>query len=178
MKCARKAAAVILIALLALPLLGQSERESIPGKAAGCLAGAEMQSGDRQQFHAMRIIKDPGTRQCWLLESGFDRPATPARLVLLPSETSCAGPDTKGQDGHLHGYFRNQSIPVIRAGDTLILSEHTSVSDIQLEAIALSAAAIGEALTVRLKIGGRPLHAIATAADQASLPAGAWETRP
>jgi hypothetical protein len=78
---------------------------------------------------------------------------------------------------HLQVKLQKLPIPVIHAGDTVILTEHTSVADAELEATALSAAGVGEALTVRLKIGGR-LGAIATAPGRASILAGAWEMRP
>ena len=60
-------------------------------------------------------------------------------------------------------------MPVIHAGDYLIVSEHTRVFDADLEATALKTAAIGDSLTVRLKFGGRTLSVVATAPGRASL---------
>ncbi len=64
------------------------------------------------------------------------------------------------------------SLPVIRPGDSVILSEDSPVSHALLEAIALQSAATGQVLTVRLKLGGHLLRAIATAPGCALLAEG------
>jgi hypothetical protein len=167
----------ILIAFLALSCVAQPERSSAP-KATGCPTNRDPQHADRLQIHAIRTIEDFATHRRWLLEKDVNRPAGPASLVPLPPDESCAFPKTEPGAAPLHVKFPGPPIPVIRAGDALIVSEHTSVSDTQLEAIALSAAGVGEAMTIRLKIGGGPLHAIAIAPSRASLLAQPWESHP
>ena len=71
--------------------------------------------------------------------------------------------------------YAERPIPVIHAGDKLILSEHTSAIDADLEAVALTSAAIGKGLTVRLKFGSRTVSAIATAPGRASFAEGRTE---
>jgi flagella basal body P-ring formation protein FlgA len=60
-------------------------------------------------------------------------------------------------------------VPVIGAGDRLILEEHSAVVDARLEAVALGPAAVGSALRVRLVIGGRVVRARALAAGHVAL---------
>jgi flagella basal body P-ring formation protein FlgA len=70
-----------------------------------------------------------------------------------------------------------ESRPVIRAGESLIVEEHTSLVDARLEAVALGSALAGSAITVRLKIGGRVVRAVALAPGRAELQPQA-EARP
>jgi hypothetical protein len=51
--------------------------------------------------------------------------------------------------------------PVIKAGDHVILEQHTAALDSQLAAIALGPARVGAHFDVRLTVGGKRLHAIA-----------------
>jgi flagella basal body P-ring formation protein FlgA len=69
-----------------------------------------------------------------------------------------------------------RSVPLIHAGDRLVVSEETAVSEGRFEATALTTAAVGEMLTVRLKFGGI-LHARATASGHASLVLAESEAR-
>lgn len=63
--------------------------------------------------------------------------------------------------------------PVIHAGEAVQVEEHSAVVDANLQAVALSSAAPGGILRVRLRIGGRVLRARAVAAGRATLePAG------
>jgi hypothetical protein len=50
---------------------------------------------------------------------------------------------------------------IIRAGDRLIVQEHTSFVDLELEGVALASAARGSALNVRLGVGGKTVRAMA-----------------
>jgi flagella basal body P-ring formation protein FlgA len=60
-------------------------------------------------------------------------------------------------------------LPVIRAGDRLIVEEHTARVDVVLEARALNPAAAGSAFDVRLAIGGNRVRAIALGPGRAAL---------
>ncbi len=60
-------------------------------------------------------------------------------------------------------------LSVIRAGDRLIVEEHTARVDAVLEARALTPAALGDAFDVRLTIGGNRVRAIAMGPGRAAL---------
>jgi hypothetical protein len=59
--------------------------------------------------------------------------------------------------------------PVLRAGDRVVVEEHTAVADAHLEAVALGPAGAGTTFAVRLKIGGRIVHAVALGPGRAAL---------
>jgi hypothetical protein len=59
--------------------------------------------------------------------------------------------------------------PVIRAGDRLIVEEHTALVDAVLEARALTPAAPGSAFDARLTVGGRVVRAVALGPGRAAL---------
>ena len=67
----------------------------------------------------------------------------------------------------------NAAKPVIHAGESVQVEEHSPVLDASLQAVALSSAASGGVLRVRLRIGGRVLRARAIAAGRVAMePAG------
>jgi hypothetical protein len=43
---------------------------------------------------------------------------------------------------------------VIRAGDRIVIEEHTAMADVHVEAVALGPAAIGKRFQARIKAGG------------------------
>lgn len=137
-------------------------------------------TGDRSRiatsYRAIRSFEDPGTHQHWLLLRNLSRPAAPAVLVERSLDSSCAGSSLEKSDQRsLSG--QRYSLPVIQAGDYIVVSEHTRITDAELEATALNPAAIGESLSVRLKFGGRAVNAIATAPGRATLSEAGNEVR-
>ena len=56
---------------------------------------------------------------------------------------------------------------MIRAGDALLVEEHTAVVDARLEAVALESAAKGARFKARLKIGGKVVRAVAISPGRA-----------
>jgi hypothetical protein len=114
----------------------------------------------------VREIDDPHTGKRWLLMRGDNLPGGPGRLVLAAGEHNAAagGLELLAKQAH-----EAQPLPVIRAGDPLIVEEHTAVADAQLQARALNPAALGSALNVRLAIGGRVVHAVALGPGRAAL---------
>ena len=68
-------------------------------------------------------------------------------------------------------------LPVIRAGDRLIVEEHTAVVEARLEAVALGPAASGSPFQVRLTIGGKVVRAVALGPGRAAF-AAETEARP
>jgi hypothetical protein len=145
--------------------------------------------------NVMREIDDPHTGEHWLLLRDPSHPGGPGRLVpaadsrsanSLPanSHRDSAPKEKLAKDESLDlrekpaaqpverklevpGSSRLQ--PVLRAGDSLIVEEHTAILDAQWEAVALNPAAAGSVLQVRLKIGGKIVIAIATGPGRAEL---------
>jgi hypothetical protein len=129
--------------------------------SSGGLTGAPQSASGE----VVREIDDPHTGARWLLMRSPEHPGGPGRLVLV-AQVRNSGPN-RGQAGAGLGPEPLVLLPVIRAGDRLIVEENTAVVDARLEAIALGTAAIGSALDVRLKIGGKVLRAVALAAGRA-----------
>ena len=162
---------LVLIAVMALPALGQQGRRETAAQGADCHS---LESSVDAGFRATRVIVDPGTHQGWLLERNVSRPASPARLVPVSCDFSCRFRESG------HGSALNQEqtqLPIVHAGDALILVERTRVSEARLEATALSSGSPGEAIKVRLKIGGHTLLAIPTAPGRAMLLTAEGEVR-
>lgn len=165
----RNIACMLLIALMALPVCGQQKRHEAAAQGADCNRLQDLESSADADYRATRVILDAGTHQRWLLERNVSRPAFPARLIPVSGELSCARFGFEESGHRSTSNPKRPLLPVIRAGDSLILVEHTRVSDARFEGIALSTGAAGEAIQVRLKIGGRTLIAIPTAPGRAML---------
>jgi hypothetical protein len=131
---------------------------------SGGLAWDEAQN--TAQEDVVREIDDPHTGDRWLLVRNDQTPGGPGRLVLVAAHRSASGSAAHplaGQPGEA------QIFPVIRAGDTLIVEEHTARVDAVLEARALNLALAGSMLDVRLKMGGNVVRAIAVGPGRAAL---------
>jgi hypothetical protein len=118
------------------------------------------------QGEVVREIDDPHTGDRWLLVRNDQVPGGPGRLVLIAAHRHPSGGAilrTAGPAGDV------EILPVIRAGDRLIVEEHTARVDAVLEALALNPAAPGSALDVRLAIGGNVVRAIALGPGRAAL---------
>jgi hypothetical protein len=162
-------AIIFLAAVLTLPGQCQQSTQAARNRSDTCLNAVEDPSNIATQYREIGTIEDLGTHRHWILLRNLSRPASPAVLVETPSSLSCGR--TSGEMSELLSApdVRRFSLPVIHAGDYLIVSEHTRVFDADLEATALKTAAIGDSLTVRLKFGGRTLSVVATAPGRASL---------
>ena len=164
--------ALTIVFLAALPPLAAVSQQSSANKrekSEACLNITVPHANFAARYRAIRVIEDFETRQRWLLLQDMEHPAAPARLLAAASELSCAGLHIKGSGSQPQVNIQNVLLPVIHAGDSLVLSEHTRVSDAELEAVALRPAAIGESLSVRLKFGGATLSAIATGPGRATV---------
>lgn len=142
--------AVILLSLVA-PVASRAQMQGRP-------VGAVPASAPRGE------IDDPNSGARWLMYASAN--GGPGRLVLVSSSRGTAPRGTaqaRGVDAP------RLPRPVIRAGDRIVLEEHTPVVDARLEAIALGPAAPGGDLRVRLAIGGRTLAAVAVTAGRALL---------
>jgi hypothetical protein len=120
----------------------------------------------------IREIDDASTGDRWLLERNEQNPGGPGRLVRVaahPGAHGGASARAADQTGEA------QPLPIIHAGDRLIVEEHTAVVDAVLEARALNPAAQGSTLEVRLTIGGNVVRAVALAPGRAALQPQAGE---
>ena len=114
----------------------------------------------------VREIDDPHTGERWLLVRNDLNPGGPGRMVLvggLRNSVDGVAPRVGEQT------VADVPQPVIRAGDRLIVEEHTALADAVLEARALTPAAQGSALNVRLTIGGKVVRAVALGPGRAAL---------
>jgi hypothetical protein len=123
-------------------------------------------------INAVRMIQDPHTSMCWILQRDPIRPGGPGRMVLLnqlgcsqSSFVSIAGPDAKTN--------ANISSAVIRSGDRVVVEEKSAIVEARLEAVAMGSAAEGAELNVRLAIGGKVLRAVAIGPGRAALASNA-----
>jgi len=121
----------------------------------------------RQGAEVLREIDDPANGGRWLLERDEEHPGGPGLLVLVE------------QGGPTRTAIRRkaaEAVPVIRAGDRVLVEAHTAVMDAELEGVATMPAAVGSEFAVRLKMGGRVLHALAVGPGRARwLESGAVE---
>ena len=140
------------------------------GHAQVMLSSGELASVDTLglgvQGEVVREIDDPHTGDRWLLVRNDLVPGGPGRLVLVTAHRNPSG----GAILRAAGSARDaQLLFVIRAGDRLIVEEHTARVDAVLEARALTPAAPGDALNARLTIGGNRVRAIAMGPGRAAL---------
>jgi hypothetical protein len=63
---------------------------------------------------------------------------------------------------------QTKPVLIIRAGDKVVVEEHSATTDAYLEGLALGPAGPGSALNVRLSIGGRVVRAVAVAPGRAA----------
>jgi hypothetical protein len=115
----------------------------------------------------LRALQDPWTGDHWLVVRDGRHPAGPGRLVLM--ERGAGARNAVGDAGTPPA--PEQQRYVIRAGDALVVEEHSAVVDARLAAVALGPAVAGQPFRARLKIGGRVVRAVAVAAGCARLAA-------
>jgi hypothetical protein len=147
---------ILLLTLLLLPLLLQGRTQEGHGQELLQPLPAVLGPGSAIESATIyREIDDPTSRERWLLIRSTDHSGAPGNLILIPSDRSPKGAGI---------FHQNQPLPapVIRAGDALILEEHTRIVDARLEAIALGPARTGAVLRARLKLGGRVVRAVAS----------------
>jgi hypothetical protein len=137
---------------------------------AACLR--DLGTTEQTRYRAVRIIDDQATGHRWLLVKQLDRPEAPALLLQIADAPSCSKllpAESEGRFSIAHQVFPRQ---IIRPGDSVILSEDSPVAEARLEAVAIQPAAAGQSLTVRLKLGGHLLRAVAIAPGRALLVQG------
>lgn len=142
----------------ALTAAGQTGLGTQSGRNAGA-ANAPTSAPSRPIGEVVLEIDDPSSGDRWLLTRGDAGAGGPGRFVRVEGAGGAGseGARAKGSVGH----EANADRAVIRAGDSIVLEEHTARIDARLEATALNGAAAGSELKARLKIGGKIVHAIA-----------------
>jgi hypothetical protein len=130
------------------------------------LPSSEPRSG-RTSYQVVREIDDRPTHKRWLLERDRNRPAGPGRMVLLGLAAATGEEQEQILGSQPVSAIATPPVPVIRAGDRLVIEEDTPVVEARLAAIALGPAAAGSVLNVRLEIGGKVVRALAVGPGQA-----------
>ncbi len=133
-----------------------------PAVARGQIAG-----------QVVRVIDDAATGDRWLLMRDASDPGGPGRMMRAASAGSTNG--FEGEAARTEAVrvakkvVRPATAPVIRAGDAVIVEEHSAVVDARLEATALESAAVGAEFEARLKIGGKAIRVVALGPGRAAL---------
>ena len=144
---------------------------------------ASSETSEESAGEVIRAIQDPHSGERWLLMRNDDHPGGPGRLLLANAPERSPGlavPGTAPRSRAMKLALPGEVV-AIRAGDRLVVEEHTAISDVRLEAVALEPAKVGMTLTVRLKIGGREERAVALGPGRAAFAPSrqaAQETRP
>jgi hypothetical protein len=117
----------------------------------------------------VREILDRSNGNRWILQHNRTGSAGPGRMILITSSASpiASGSREKVPSPKRRGVAWPTPAPIIRAGERLIVEEHTAMVEASLEAIALGQATTGAVLVVRLKVGGKTVKAIARAPGRA-----------
>lgn len=170
--------------------IGMWTRMGLVLLAAGCALPGDTQTVDRSAGHTqppvsmpappevnpglsgavVREIDDPHTGDRWLLVRDPSHPGAPGRMVLVAGAEGPAGRKAPGAGLATTAWPTKHiaPIPVIRAGDRLVVEQSTPLIEARLEAVALGTAAVGAPLNVRLAIGGNVVPAIALGPGRAA----------
>lgn len=128
-------------------------------------------------YRAVRLIKDPSTRQGWLVEQSIEHPAWPARLIQL-EEVAVFRPGIRGGELARKRCDLQKPAEEVRAGQTLIVVADTRVLHSEMEAVALSSGARGDSIMVRTRFGGKLMQATVTSKTRATITANGNGDRP
>lgn len=111
----------------------------------------------------VREINDPALGVLWLLIKDPQHSGGPGKFVMVDKTKGLRSADASALQGI------EQALPVIHAGERVVVEEHSAVVDARLEGTALEPALQGAPLRVRLKLSGQVVHAIAQASGRALL---------
>jgi hypothetical protein len=162
-------AAMALLILAALTVGGERNEVEHPRHRSACLNDLGPMFTSGVPYRAMRFIDDPGAGRHWVMLQQLDRPEIPPLVVLIPRDHPCVSPDFEVFVQGSSPVFQNRSTKVIHLGDHILLSQSTAKLNAQLDAVALHSAAVGEAFSVRLQVGGHLVQAVATSPGRATL---------
>ena len=147
-----------MLAMAAPAAFGQAPESSGAGHLVMLSSPALRASAQVPAGEIVREIDDPSNGDHWLLVHNADHPAGPGLLLLVSAARVQA---------RQIGPVVEPVVPVIRAGDRVIVEENTPLVEARLEAVAMSPAMAGSALNVRLNIGGRVIRAVANGPGRA-----------
>ena len=154
---------------LSSPILGQVCQEKNLAQDGPSRLSSAGEVSETGRFLAIRVIVDPHTHAQWLVERDSARPFRPARIRLITPAEVC--PFTRS--GHeAFRPFSSLRAAVIHAGEQVEVIEHTATVEARLEAIALSEAAVGETILVRLKANKRTVRGISLGSGFVALSPG------
>jgi hypothetical protein len=120
-------------------------------------------------------IDDSCTGDRWLLVRDANHPAGPGRLMRITRAGRMVSP---GESDESAPEVRERTVvPVIHAGDALVLEESTPLVEARLEARAMGPALCGGEFDARLAIGGKIVRAVALGKGRAAFVSHA-EMRP
>ena len=134
---------------------------------------AALPEGAAESARLLREIDDPSSGTRWLLVRDRTNPGGPGRMERAPQGRD---PGIPGRQAKAAGGPQCKPVMIIRAGDKVVVEEHSATTDAYLEGLALGPAGLGSGLNVRLSIGGRVVRAVAVATGRAVL-AGVTEVR-
>ena len=147
--------------------------------AVSCFAQSQSQNADSDRSRDARstdssnqFIRNPrrvvsafddrSTNLRWLLVEDEDHVSGPGRL--LPIQTSRQGSETAGGEAARSKWPGVALVRfLIKAGQQVVVEEHTRALDARFEAVALESALAGSKVKVRLKLGGKTVDAVAEA---------------
>jgi len=137
------------------------------GQAAGrgpevALASAETGRACVQDGGSVfRERYDPSTGARWLLEQDRFRPGGPGCWVSVAAGNRESSTVATRTSASRPGNASGCETVVIRAGDSIVVEEHSPIVDARLEAVALGSAVAGGTCRARLRIGGKVLVVVA-----------------
>lgn len=143
---------------------GEVARRALVSSPRPALVPLAVQVGAPLNAEFFREIDDPRDGARWLLSRDAQHPGGPGVLTRTYRVHGPAqSPKTEVWPAEIG------TVPIIRAGDRIILEEHSEIIDARLEAIALAPAAVGFELQARLSIGGKIVWTRALAPGRAVL---------
>ncbi len=113
-------------------------------------------------------MDDVVTGSRWLMISDPVHPGGPARLVRNASIPGYR-PTVWARSDPARPDIRKPEEAIVRAGDALLVEEHTTEADVVLHAVALAPAWAGQALMVQIVPGHSVVRAIAVSPGKARL---------
>lgn len=123
-----------------------------------------------EKAEVYREIDDPSTGSRWLLTIDPSHPGGPGRLLRAEGLSEGRSPQAQGSlRSQVEHTAAPIAVPVIHAGDRVIVEEHSEVAEARLEGFALGPAAVGAPLRARLVFGGKVVWAVAAAPGRAIL---------
>lgn len=182
----------LLFALLissALCIKAQQTGTVAEAEHPGIIALSNSSQNKVRSSEILRVINDPGGHAIWLLSTDPVYPSGPGRLERIPLTSTphrtLAEESPTPRVDEVNWQITNSGslasspselasvapapnlTPVIRAGDRIIIEQHSAILDSTLAAIALGPARLGAQFDARLVVGGKHLHAIALASGRA-----------